>query len=219
MESISRKVMLYMKTLANCCLKTFQLKKHLNSAHGKQASKSAEYFKSKESCLSLKRVGLDARRAFHQAHFSVEASYVVAIRIAKVKTTYTTAETLVKLCLRNCAKIVLGDGACNTLKWVCPSNDTINIFNINPRMEMLVKWKQSRKFTLKIKVSTLLFCLLRYDVNEWKPWVNPFSCYVYYTKPIDHRANSYTVNIGQIAFHKTSSLKISGGKFKHGDWP
>jgi len=39
MENISRKGMLYMKTLANNCLKSFQLKQHLNNAHKEQPSK------------------------------------------------------------------------------------------------------------------------------------------------------------------------------------
>jgi len=42
MENISRKGMLYMKTLANNCLKSFQLKQRLNNAHKKQPSKSIE---------------------------------------------------------------------------------------------------------------------------------------------------------------------------------
>jgi len=42
MENISRKGMLYMKTLANNCLKSFQLKQHLNNAHKKHPSKSIE---------------------------------------------------------------------------------------------------------------------------------------------------------------------------------
>jgi len=39
MENISRKGMLYMKTLASNCLKSFQLKQHLNNAHKEQPSK------------------------------------------------------------------------------------------------------------------------------------------------------------------------------------
>ena len=39
MENISRKGMLYMKTLPNNCLKSFQLKQHLNNAHKEQPSK------------------------------------------------------------------------------------------------------------------------------------------------------------------------------------
>jgi len=31
------------------------------------------------------------------------------------------------------------------LKQVSPSNNTIKIFTISPRIEMLVKWKQSQK--------------------------------------------------------------------------
>jgi len=48
---------------------------------------------------------------------------------------------LVQSCIRNCAKLVLDDTACNTLKQVSPSNNTIKSFTINPRIEMLVKWK------------------------------------------------------------------------------
>jgi len=42
-----------------------------------------EYCKSKEGCF--KRVSLEAGRAFHQASFFVEASYVVALCIAEAK--------------------------------------------------------------------------------------------------------------------------------------
>jgi len=40
MENISGKGMLYMKTLASNCLKSFQLKQHLNNAHKEQPSKN-----------------------------------------------------------------------------------------------------------------------------------------------------------------------------------
>ena len=39
MENISHKGVLYMKTLANNCLKSFQLKEHLNNAQKEQPSK------------------------------------------------------------------------------------------------------------------------------------------------------------------------------------
>jgi len=100
------------------------------------------YSKTKEGSLS--RVRLDAGRAFEQVNLSVEATYVVALRVAKAKKSWDFAE-LVQPCLRNCAKIVLDDRACNTLKHVSPSNNTIKIFTINPRIEMMVKWKQSHK--------------------------------------------------------------------------
>ena len=80
--------------------------------------------KSKEGCL--KGVRLDAGGIFHQANFSiVEASYVVALRIAKAKKPHTIAETLAKPCLLDCGKIVLGDRACNKLKQGSLFNDTI----------------------------------------------------------------------------------------------
>jgi len=81
---------------------------------------------------------MDAGRVFKQVNLSVEASCVVALRIAKAKQSRDFAE-LVQPCLRNCAETVLDDRACNMLKQVSPSNDTIKIFTNNPRSEMLVK--------------------------------------------------------------------------------
>ena len=68
------------------------------------------------------------KRYIHQAtFFIVEACYVVVpvLRIAKAKKLLTIAETLVKPCLLDYAKIVLADIAYNTLKQVSPSKDTI----------------------------------------------------------------------------------------------
>jgi len=70
MENISRKGMLYMKTLANNCLKSFQLK----AAFEQRSQVATEqnrlsrllYSKSKEGCL--KRAILDAGRAFKQVN-------------------------------------------------------------------------------------------------------------------------------------------------------
>ena len=146
MDNISRKGMLYMKTLANNCLKSFQLKQHLNNAHKEQPSKIdwAGYF-----TVSLRKVVSNVSDWMQDVHLkqvnlSVEASCVVALRIAKAKKSWDFAE-IVQPCLRNCAKIVLDDRACNTLKQVSPSNDTIKIFANNPRIEMFVKWKQSQQ--------------------------------------------------------------------------
>ena len=53
MENISHKGVLYMKTLANNCLKSFQLKEHLNNAQKEQPSQIdwAGYF-----TVSLRKV-------------------------------------------------------------------------------------------------------------------------------------------------------------------
>ena len=53
MENISLIGMLYMKKLANICLKSFQLKEHLNNAHKEKPSKIdwAGYF-----AVSLRKV-------------------------------------------------------------------------------------------------------------------------------------------------------------------
>ena len=42
--------------------------------------------------------------------------YTVALRITKLKKPHNIGETLVKPCLLECAKLVLGDTACKKLK-------------------------------------------------------------------------------------------------------
>jgi len=122
---------LCLETLANSCLKLIQLKQHLNNIHTEQVSKSIKYSDSKkEGCL--KRVRLHAGGAFHQTNFSIiEASYVVALRIAKAKLSHTIVETLVKPHLLDCTKIVLEDSVCNNLKQVSLSNDRIKVSATN----------------------------------------------------------------------------------------
>ena len=67
MENISRKDMLYMETLANNCLKSFQLKQHLNNAHKEQPSKIdlAGYF-----TVSLRKVVSNVSDWMQDVHFN-----------------------------------------------------------------------------------------------------------------------------------------------------
>ena len=113
-----------LKTLANGSMKPFQLQQHLQKTHKEQANKPIEYFKLKED--GVKRCRLDSSGSFHQTNYSiVEASYAVALRIVKSKKPHNIGETLVKPCLLECAKLVLGDTAYNQLKQVSLSNDTV----------------------------------------------------------------------------------------------
>ena len=74
-----------------------------------------EYFELKED--GVQRFSLDTAEAFHQTNYSmVEASYAMALLIAKSKKPHNIGETMVKPCLLQCAKLVLGDTACNKLK-------------------------------------------------------------------------------------------------------
>ena len=56
---------------------------------------------------------------------AIEASYVIALEIAKQKKTHSIGETLVKLCLLKTAKLVLGDASVAKLKQISLSNNTI----------------------------------------------------------------------------------------------
>ena len=65
-------------------MKPFQLQQHLEKTHEEQTNKLIEYFNYKEE--GVKRSRLDTAGAFYQTTYSiVEASYAVALRIAKLK--------------------------------------------------------------------------------------------------------------------------------------
>ncbi|XP_067933377.1 zinc finger BED domain-containing protein 5-like [Watersipora subatra] len=99
---------LCMKVLANDSMKPHQLKKHLRNKHAEHMDKSKPFFEAKKR--ELKRAKLDSTGSFHiQAQAITEASYALSYRIARDKKPHTIGETLVKPCLLECTKIILGD--------------------------------------------------------------------------------------------------------------
>ncbi|XP_067943212.1 protein FAM200C-like [Watersipora subatra] len=99
---------LYMKVLANDSMKPHQLKQHLRNKHAEHMDKSKSFFEAKER--ELRWAKLDSTGSFHiQAQAITEASYALSYHIARDKKPHTIGETLVKPCLLECTKIILGD--------------------------------------------------------------------------------------------------------------
>jgi len=101
------------------------------------------------STVNLRRVASNVSAWKQDVHFTKQVfslRHPMWLHFALLKRkSHNIAETLVKPCLLYCVKMVLDDRACNPLKHVSLSNDSIKIFTINSRIEMLVKWKQSQK--------------------------------------------------------------------------
>jgi len=110
--------------MSNGNLKPSGLKEHLENKHSNHVGTSVDAFK-------LKRVRYDQKATLSSYGFAapgkplLEASYKVSYMIAKAKKPHTIGETLVKPCVLEMAKIVLGEDAVKQLSQVSLSNDTV----------------------------------------------------------------------------------------------
>ena len=114
------------KTFSNSTMKPASLKQHLANAHPSMMSKNRSFFESKLS--SLKRQKLDQTVMFWRTNkAAVHASYAIALHVAKTKKPHrpNIDETLLKPCILESVKLVLGEKASQTMKHISLSNDTI----------------------------------------------------------------------------------------------
>ncbi|XP_067949593.1 protein FAM200C-like [Watersipora subatra] len=87
-------------------------------------NKLKPFFEAKER--ELKRAKLDSTGSFHvQAQAITEVSYALSYRIARDKKPPTIGETLVKPCLLECTKIILGDTAAQKIADLSLSDSTV----------------------------------------------------------------------------------------------
>ena len=91
-------------------MKPSKLRRHLQQKHPEHMEKDLTFFQRQK--LSLKRQKLDASGYFcQQSTASVQASFGVALLIAKHKKSNTIGETLIKSCALNMVKLILGETA------------------------------------------------------------------------------------------------------------
>ena len=145
------------KCLGSGSMKPFQLRQHLTKNHPELQNKTREYFALREK--AVKRARLDATGNFQtQSSAIVKASYEVAFQVAKTKKPHTIGEDLVKPCLLACTKLVLGESACEKMKQISLSNDTIRsrIADLAEDMQeqLLVKIRESPVFSIQLDEST-----------------------------------------------------------------
>ncbi|XP_026955338.1 SCAN domain-containing protein 3 [Sagmatias obliquidens] len=109
--------------LANEAMKPSKLKRHLYSKHKEISSQPKEFFERKSTELKSQ-----PKQVFNVSHINISAlraSYKVALPVAKSKTPYTIAETLVKDCIKEVCLEMLGESAAKKVAQVPLSNDTI----------------------------------------------------------------------------------------------
>ena len=87
-------------------------------------SKNRSFFESKLS--SLKRQKLDQTGMFWRTNkAAVHASYAIALHVAKTKKPHNICETLLKPCILESVKLVLGEKASQTMKQISLSNHSL----------------------------------------------------------------------------------------------
>jgi len=117
--------MLCYKILGNDSLRPSKLSHHLNTIHTDCKYKDVAFFERKQ--VQLKHVKLDTSGTFFtQTSASIEASYHVALQIAKQKKAHTIGENLIKPCALKMVELMLGSESCKKLDAIPLSNDTIS---------------------------------------------------------------------------------------------
>jgi hypothetical protein len=105
-------------------MKPSKLKRHLETKHSEHVTKDLDFFKRCET--RLKHQKLDATGNFQQQRQTVvQASYEIALQVAKNKKPHTIAETLIKPCLLKSVKLILGEASEMKMRHVSLSNNTI----------------------------------------------------------------------------------------------
>ena len=164
-----------MKTFSNSTMKPASLKQHLANAHPSIISKNRFLFESKLS--SLKRQKLDQTGIFWRTNIAaVLASYAIALHVIKTKKPHNIGETLLKPCILESVKLVLGQKATQTMKQISLSNDTIQsrIYEMsdNIKSKVLSEIDSSPAFALQLNESTYisnlsqLLVYVRYVADE-----------------------------------------------------
>ncbi|XP_055491352.1 protein FAM200C-like [Leucoraja erinacea] len=112
------------KVLSHKNLKPNKLKIHSESCHSDLAGKGVDYFKRKEAALKGSHIDSTGHYTC-QIEAVLEASYQIAYRIAQTKKPHTIGEELIKPCLLEAAKLVLGEQQSNKFRQISLSNDTV----------------------------------------------------------------------------------------------
>ncbi|XP_034288737.2 protein FAM200B [Pantherophis guttatus] len=105
-------------------MKPNKLKRHFDSKHPSFAGKDTSYFRSKAD--GLKKARLDTcGKYYKQNEAAVEASYLVAHRIAKAMKPHTIAEDLLLPVAKDIVRVMIGDEFVKKLSPISLSNDTV----------------------------------------------------------------------------------------------
>ncbi|KAK1346479.1 hypothetical protein QTO34_000335 [Cnephaeus nilssonii] len=114
---------IYCEVLSAESMKPNKLKRHFDSKHLSFAGKDTNCFRSKAD--GLKKARLDTGGKYLQHVAAVEASYLVALRIARAMKSHTIAEDLLLPAAKDIVQVMIGDEFVMKLSAISLSNDTV----------------------------------------------------------------------------------------------
>ena len=106
-------------------MKPNKMKRHFDAKHPSFTGKDVQYFKNKADGVNKSR--LDFGGKYQQQNMAaIEASYLVALRIAKAKKPHTIAEELLLPATKDIVRVMLGAEYVNKLNTISLSNNTVS---------------------------------------------------------------------------------------------
>lgn len=146
------------ETLSNDAMKPSKLLRHFETKHAKLSGKQIEYFDNKlKVMLSTQKSMVFVAKGGEETK-STEASYKVALLVAKAGQSYTIGEKLVKPAAKLMTKIMLGEKAERVIDKIPLSNDTvqrrIKSMAYNVEEQLLSRVRDSKYFALQLDETT-----------------------------------------------------------------
>lgn len=162
------------ETLTNESMKPSHLKRHFDSKHQSYKEKPVEFFENRHNDF-IKSVKTMHSITVGENMKAMEASYGVALLIAKSGAAEVKGETLVKPAAKLMAQLMIGEKASKAVDTVPLSNNTVHrrILDMadNVKHQLLLRVRQSRYYALQADESTdigslaNLLVYVRYECN------------------------------------------------------
>ena len=148
---------LCMKVFSPESMKPSKLKRHLETKHTDCKDKDLLFFERKANCV--KRSRMDNSGVFQQPNrASVEATFVISLRIAKAKKPHTIAEQLILPCAKDINRILIGKEAESKLNVLSLSDNTvqrrISLMSEDIKNQVIDQMKSAGSFALQLDEST-----------------------------------------------------------------
>ncbi|GFQ96310.1 zinc finger MYM-type protein 6 [Trichonephila clavata] len=158
------------EVLVNDAMKPAKMLRHLKAKHSELEKKPREYFERRKQELGLQTKTF--KQNFIHNKSLLKCSYLVALRIAKTRKSFTTGENLIKPVLIDVCLEMFGLSAVDKIKSIPLSNDTIRRriekLSENVEYQLIQKIKESTLFAIQIDEScdiskkAILICYVRY---------------------------------------------------------
>ena len=146
-----------MKVLSPESMKPSKLKRHLETKHTDCKDKDLLFFERKANCV--KRSRMDSSGVFQQRNrASVEATFIISLRIAKAKKPHTIAEQLILPCAKDINRILIEKEAESKLNVLSLSDNTvqrrISLMSEDIKNQVIDQMKSAGSFALQLDEST-----------------------------------------------------------------